>query len=212
MQVLILGAGGHGRVVAETARAAGLATIGFLDEAPSLLGTTVMGIKVLGDTSLLKPGALIGDGVLLGVGRNDIRLGLKQRMEALGVALPSITHPRAWISPSASLGSATVIMANAAIQTGCRLGAAVIVNTNASVDHDGVLADGVHVSPGAHLAGNVTVGEGTHIGIGATVIEGISIGRGCLIAAGAVVVRDVPDGQRVAGVPARAMKTQERPG
>jgi sugar O-acyltransferase (sialic acid O-acetyltransferase NeuD family) len=210
MQVLILGAGGHGRVVAEAARTIGLETIGFLDDSPALVGTLVMGIKVLGDTDLLKPGALIGDGVLLGVGRNAVRLDLRQRMQALGLALPSVVHPRAWVSPSASLGPATVIMANAAVQTGCRLGAAVIVNTNASVDHDGMLADGVHVSPGAHLAGNVTVGEGTHIGIGATVIEGITIGRGCLIAAGAVVVRDVRDGQRVAGVPARAMKPAEQ--
>lgn len=205
MQVVIIGAGGHGRVVAETARAAGLAPLGFIDESTALQGTLMLGIKVLGDLSALERGTVHSEGILLGVGRNDTRLGLEQRMRALGLALPLVVHPRAWVSPSASLGVGTVVMANATVQTRCRLGAATIINTNASIDHDSILEDGVHVSPGAHLAGNVTVGRGTHIGIGASVIEGINIGANCLIAAGAVVIRDVPDGQRVAGVPAQAM-------
>lgn len=210
MRVVILGAGGHGRVLAETAQLAGFELLGFLDEAPELQGTAPMGIPVIGTTQVLESGRLTDVGALLGLGRNQIRLTLMRRLQSSQVALPTVIHPRAWISLSASLERGTVVMANATVQTGCRLGAAVIINTNASVDHDCVLANGVHVSPGAHLAGNVTVGEGTHIGIGATVIEGIRIGAHCLIAAGAVVVRDVADGQRVAGVPARPMKRQEQ--
>jgi sugar O-acyltransferase (sialic acid O-acetyltransferase NeuD family) len=209
--LLILGAGGHGRVVAETAIAAGLTVAGFLDEDASLLRQRPLGLPVLGNTETLEHTNTNANALGLGVGRNSTRLALLQRFASSRWSLPRIIHPRAWLSPSAVVGPATVVMANASVQTACQLGAAVIINTNASVDHDCVLADGVHVSPGAHLAGNVTVGEGTHIGIGASVIEGIRIGANCLIAAGAVVVRDVPDGQRVAGVPAHPMKSQEHP-
>lgn len=210
MRVVILGAGGHGRVVAETARVAGLDLLGFIDEDPALRASAPLGLPVLGSTTAVEQRHIDCDGVLLGIGSNPIRIALLRRFLSTGHVLPTLIHPRAWVSPSAVLGAASVVMANATVQTGCRLGAAVIINTNASVDHDGVLADGVHISPGAHLAGNVTVGEGTHVGIGATVIEGIRIGAGCLVAAGAVVVRDVPDGQRVAGVPARPIRSREQ--
>lgn len=209
MPLVILGAGGHGRVVAETAQAAGLAVLGFLDEDPARRTERPLGLPVLGQTDLLDGPTLTGDAIALGVGRNTMRLKLWRRFQGSRWKLPVIAHPRAWCSPTATVGVGSVVMANATVQTSCRVGAAVIINTNASVDHDCVLGDGVHLSPGAHLAGNVTVGEGTHIGIGATVIEGIRIGAGCLVAAGAVVVRDVPDGQRVAGVPARPMSRQE---
>lgn len=206
MRLIILGAGGHGRAVAESARSAGLEPSGFADEDHRLLNTTVLDLPVLGSTSQIENGSLPCDALLLGVGDNRIRLALWRRFHGGMFTLPAVRHAHAWISPSATVGEGTVVMAAAVVQTKCRLGAGVIVNTAASVDHDGVLGDGVHVAPGARLAGNVSVGEGTHIGIGATVIEGIRIGAGCLIAAGAVVIRDVPNGERVAGCPARAMK------
>ncbi len=210
MQVVIIGARGHGQVIAEAARLAGFTVLGFIDEDPALQGTTALGLPVLGTAIMIESRQIDCDGVLLGIGRNTARTELLRRFLVSGHALPTLVHPRAWVSSSAVLGAASVVMANATVQTSCRIGAAVIINTNASVDHGGVLGDGVHVSPGAHLAGGVTVGEGTHIGIGASVIEGVHIGARCLIAAGAVVVRNVPDGQRVAGVPARPMKSQER--
>jgi sugar O-acyltransferase (sialic acid O-acetyltransferase NeuD family) len=210
MRVVILGTGGHGRVVAETAREAGFELIGFIDDDPTLQCSTTLGLPVLGTTAAIEARQIDCDGVLLGIGHNPIRIQLLRRLLGAGHALPTLIHPRAGVSPSAALGPASVVMANATVQTGCRIGAAVIVNTNASVDHDGVLGDGVHISPGAHLAGGVTVGEGTHIGIGASVIEGIHIGANCLVAAGAVVVQNIPDGQRVAGVPARPMPPRER--
>lgn len=210
MTLVVLGAGGHGRVVAEAAQAAGIPVLGFLDEDPARLTERPLGLPVFGRTGLLDEGGVPGDGIALGVGRNTARLGLWRRFRNSRWQLPIVLHPRAWCSPTATIGVGSVVMANASIQTACRIGAAVIVNTNASVDHDCTLGDGVHISPGAHLAGNVTVGEGTHIGIGASVIEGIRIGANCLIAAGAVVVRDVPEGQRVAGVPARPMRRQEQ--
>lgn len=210
VRLIILGAGGHGRVVAESARTAGLDPIGFADDNPRLLHAVVLDLPVLGNTDHIEAGALPCDALLLGVGDNRIRLALWRRFQGGRLALPAVRHAHAWVSPSAKLGTGTVVMAAAVVQTNCRLGAAVIINTAASVDHDAVVGDGVHIAPGARLAGNVTVGDGTHIGIGASVIEGIHIGAGCLIAAGAVVVRDVPDGERVAGCPARTMKRTER--
>jgi sugar O-acyltransferase (sialic acid O-acetyltransferase NeuD family) len=209
MALVILGAGGHGRVVAETAQASGVPVLGFVDEDPARLEERPLGLPVFGRTALLESGSLAADAIALGVGRNAVRLALLRRFQGSRWAMPIIIHPRSWCSPTAVIGAGSLLMANATVQTACRIGAAVIVNTNASVDHDCVLGDGVHISPGAHLAGDVMVGEGTHIGLGASVIEGIRIGANCLIAAGAVVVRDVPDGQRVAGVPARPMPRQE---
>ncbi len=205
MRVVILGAGGHGRVVAESARLAGFEVMGFIDGDPALLGTRPLGIPVLGQTAEQVSRQIEYAGVLLGVGRNAIRLQLLRRFIADGYQLPVVVHPHGWVSPSATVLAGSVVMANATVQTNCRIGAGVIINTNASVDHDGVIGDGVHVSPGAHLAGGVTVGEGSHIGIGASIIEGRRIGSGCMIAAGAVVIRDVADGERVAGVPAHVM-------
>ena len=211
MRLVIIGAGGHGRVLAECAQAAQLEILGFIDDNAALTGTIQLHLPILGTTSALDIKRILADGVLLGIGNCQLRLRLLHIFGAAHFCLPTLFHPRAWVSPSAICGAGTVVMANATVQTGSRLGAGVIINTNASVDHDCVVGDGVHICPGAHLAGNVTVGDGTLIGIGASVIPGIRIGKECVVAAGAVVIRDVPDSQRVAGVPARPLAKQESP-
>lgn len=211
MRLVIIGAGGHGRVLAECAQAAQLEILGFIDDNAALTGTIQLHLPILGTTSALDKKRILADGVLLGIGNCQLRLRLLHIFGAAHFCLPTLFHPRAWVSPSAICGAGTVVMANATVQTGSRLGAGVIINTNASVDHDCVVGDGVHICPGAHLAGNVTVGDGTLIGIGASVIPGIRIGKECVVAAGAVVIRDVPDSQRVAGVPARPLAKQESP-
>ena len=211
MRLVIIGAGGHGRVLAECAQAAQLEILGFIDDNAALTGTIQLHLPILGTTSALDKKRILADGVLLGIGNCQLRLRLLHIFGAAHFCLPTLFHPRAWVSPSAICGAGTVVMANATVQTGTRLGAGVIINTNASVDHDCVVGDGVHICPGAHLAGNVTVGDGTLIGIGASVIPGIRIGKECVVAAGAVVIRDVPDSQRVAGVPARPLAKQESP-
>ena len=211
MRLVIIGAGGHGRVLAECAQAAQLEILGFIDDNAALTGTIQLHLPILGTTSALDKKRILADGVLLGIGNCQLRLRLLHIFGAAHFCLPTLFHPRAWVSPSAICGAGTVVMANATVQTGTRLGAGVIINTNASVDHDCVVGDGVHICPGAHLAGNVTVGDGTLIGIGASVIPGIRIGKKCVVAAGAVVIRDVPDSQRVAGVPARPLAKQESP-
>jgi sugar O-acyltransferase (sialic acid O-acetyltransferase NeuD family) len=206
MRVVILGAGGHGAVVAECVRAANqLEPLGFLDDDAALHGKQVLGLPVLGAIGALDALPAEAEGVLLAVGNNRSRVALLGTARARGVDRPVVVHPRAWVSPSAQLAAGTVVVGGAVINARALVGPACIINTCASVDHDCVLGEGVHVAPGARLAGGVRVGARSFIGMGAMVIEGVSIGEGCLVAAGAVVLRNTLPGERVAGVPARPM-------
>ena len=197
-RLLIIGAGGHGKVVAEAAEAAGYAEIAFLDrDYPER--------TMNGRWPIVGANAAQGGGVLFcAVGDNAGRARLFGEM-ALQDS-PVIIHPSAILSPSAVLGAGTLAGAGSFVMTDARIGRGVILNTGCSVDHDCVVEDFVHISPGARLAGGVHVGTGTWVGIGAVVREGVRIGRNAMIGAGAAVVRDIADGARVAGVPARALE------
>ena len=194
----------------DAARAAGIEVVAVVDARADLKGSSFEGLDVVGDESAIASLRDRGvDAALLGVGSVDVgetRRALYARISAFGLALPIVRHPSAVVSSTATLGDACVVFANATINPGARLGANVIVNTAAIVDHDVRIGDHAHVSPGAHLAGGVTIGEGSHVGIGATVLQGVTIGAFVVIGAGAVVLRDVPDGDRVAGVPARSLR------
>lgn len=198
--LLILGGGGHGRVVAEIARDLGITDLAWLDDDPAAA-------EVIGPLARCSEPELrqrYGQ-ALVAIGRAPLRLQWLAQLQGLGFACPVLVHPTAWVSPTAQLGAGTVVMPQAAVMAGARLGQGCIVNTAASVDHDGMLADGVHVCPGAHLAGAVTVGRGSWIGIGASVIQGRHIGDGVTVGAGAAVVHDLADGVTAVGVPARAL-------
>lgn len=199
-QLAIVGAGGHGRVVADCAEAAGWSPIRFFDDRTDLppdLPWPVAG--KLDDLLGMEGGAT---GVIVAIGDNRTRLRLHRDLVRSGMQPAGIIHPGATVSRHATIGGGSVIVAGAIVNIGVRLGQAAIVNTGAVVDHDCVLKDGVHVSPGAVLAGGVVVGEGSWIGAAAVVREGLVIGAGCRIGAGAVVVRPVADGQTVVGNPA----------
>ena len=210
MKAVLVGAGGHARVVLDAARAGGSEVIAVVDARAELVGSSFEGLEVVGDESKIVALRERGvDAVLLGVGSvavGDTRRALYARISALGLALPIVRHPSSVVSPTATLGPACVVFANATINPGARIGLNVIVNTAAIVDHDVRVGDHAHVSPGAHLAGGVTIGEGSHVGIGSTVLQGVRIGAGVVVGAGAVVLRDVPDGDWVAGVPARSIR------
>jgi sugar O-acyltransferase (sialic acid O-acetyltransferase NeuD family) len=215
MKAVLIGAGGHARVVLDAARAAnGIEVSCVVDADPAKRGTAFEGLEVVGDESALAGIRARGvEAIVLGVGSIDVgrgRRALFERVSVLGFELPAVIHPAAVISPSAQIGAACVVFAGAILNPGVRLGDNVIVNTAAVLDHDVVIGDHAHVSPGAHLAGGVTVGEGSHVGIGATVLQGVRIGANVVVGAGAVVVRDVPDGDRVAGVPARSLRQVEK--
>lgn len=200
-RVLLLGAGGHGRVVADMAELAGWSDVQFLDDRwPELQDNLAW--RVIGTLADLNKLAAPGTVALATVGDNAYRLRCHRQLVQMNIEIPSIVHPSAVISSHARIGRGTVIMANAVVNAGAEIGDAVIVNTGATIDHDCRIADGVHVSPGAHLAGGVSVGEETWLGIGSAVREGIRIGRGVICGAGAAVVSDVADNMRVVGVPA----------
>ncbi|CAM3876552.1 acetyltransferase [Castellaniella denitrificans] len=203
-RLTILGASGHGKVVAETALASDWAEVEFYDRAwpdKQRVGRWV----IAGDDAALWAGLVYKDGVVVAIGDNRTRLVLLERLRQAGAQLVSIVHPMACISGSAELGEGTVVMAGAIVNADAVVGEGGILNTGCSVDHDCILGEAVHISPGARLAGDVHVGDQAWIGIGASVRQGVRIGSGVIVGAGAVVVSDVADGLTVVGVPAKSM-------
>ncbi len=200
--LLIIGGGGHGKVVADAALEQGdWQQIVFLDDRyPSL--DVVLDWPVV--ARIADAGSYRDKFVdaVIAVGDNKRRLELLGMARDLGFGLPVIRHPDAVISRSADIGAGTVVFAQSAVNAAARLGEGCIVNTGATIDHDCVLADGVHVSPGAHLGGGVRVGRRSWIGIGACVREMSVIGEQVTVGAGAAVVGNIPDGVTVTGVPA----------
>jgi sugar O-acyltransferase (sialic acid O-acetyltransferase NeuD family) len=201
--LLILGAGGHGRVVADAAAAAGnWGAIAFLDDAfPGVASSGSW--PIVGRLAELNDRIGEYDACTAAFGDARLRLASIERATAAGFQVPMIVHPRATVSAHAVLASGCVVLAGAVINHGAEIASGCIVSTGATVDHDCVLAAGVHVCPGAHLAGDVSIGERTWFGIGAVAKQSLRIGADVTVGAGAVVVADVRDGVTVVGVPAR---------
>jgi UDP-perosamine 4-acetyltransferase len=207
--VVGFGAGGHAKVVIEILRSRGeFKIVGLFDARMDLRGTTVLGVEVLGDDSLMAElkqrgieQAFIGVGT---VGDAQPRRQLYEKVVSSGFAIVPAIHAAAVVSSSAQIGVGPTIMAGAIVNADAVIGDNVIVNTGAIVEHDCVIGDHTHIATGARLAGGVHVGPGSHIGIGAVVRQEIRIGEGAIVGAGAVVVSDVPAGTTVMGVPARS--------
>ena len=200
--LLIIGAGGHGKVVADAALMSGWTNVSFLDDREEVQGS-LLGLPVLGAIGELESHAGAFDAAVVAIGDAKLRLNLLQRCRAASLDVASVSHPSACVSRFATVAAGCVLLAQCAVNAGARLGVGCIVNTGATIDHDCALDGGVHVCPGAHLAGSVRVGQNTWIGIGAVVRQRIMIGRDVLVGAGAVVVADVADGATVIGNPAK---------
>ncbi|MBP6701968.1 MAG: acetyltransferase [Vicinamibacteria bacterium] len=202
--VYIFGAGGHGRVLAEIARAAGIPLAGFLDEDPSHRGNVVNGLTVVGDWSTVND-LPVGSLFAIGVGSNRERRRVADELARLGRAVTRLIHPSAVVAAHTNVGEGTCVGPLAVIHVNASVGRNCIVNTAAVVDHQCQLGDFAHVSANVVLGGGVSVGEGSLVGIGACVLPGVVIGAWSQVGAGAVVTRDVPDGVVAYGVPARVM-------
>jgi sugar O-acyltransferase (sialic acid O-acetyltransferase NeuD family) len=206
VKLLVAGAGGHGRVVADAAAAAGPWTeIAFLDDRHPQFAQA-SGWSIVGRLADLERLAPAHGAFVAAFGDARLRLETLERARRAHASLPVVVHPRACISSRAHVGAGSVVIAGAVINVDAVLGTGCIVNTGATIDHDCKLGDGVHICPGVHLAGNVTVGERTWVGIGAVIRQGIRIGRDVTIGAGSVCVADVRDGVTVLGVPAKEVK------
>ncbi len=200
----ILGASGHGKVVADTAESCGWKAVQFFDDAwPELQHNGAW--SVTGDTAALLERIKQFDGVIVAIGDNRIRHTKLLELQAAGARLCSLVHPAATLSHYASLGQGSVVFGGAVVNADARIGMGAILNTGCSIDHDCELGAAVHVSPGARLAGGVTVGNLTWIGIGASVRQLVRLGEGVMVGAGAAVIADVADDLTVVGVPARAV-------
>ncbi len=207
--VLILGAGGHGRVVAQVLRAAGREIAGFLDDAAAKTGTEVDGVRVLGTSEdAARLASSLGASVIVGVGDNAQRGMRQSRLQAEGLTIASSVDPSAVIAPGVSVEAGAVVMPGAVVNIGCKLGVGSVVNTSAVLDHDTELGDYAHASPGAITSGGVSVGVFAWLGAGAIVLPGVRIGEHAVVGAGAVVREDVAASTTVAGVPARPIGDQ----
>ena len=195
-RLIIIGASGHGKVVADIAKLNGYEDIVFLDndlEIKECAGYPVLGSDMM--TSELE-----GD-LFVAVGNAENRKRLMERDSIRN--FPILIHPSAVIADDVVIGIGSVVMAGVVINSEARIGKGCIVNTSSSIDHDCTVSDYCHISVGAHLSGTVIVGGGTWIGAGATVSNNIRICAGCIIGAGAVVIKDLEKPGTYVGVPAK---------
>ncbi len=197
-KIYIYGASGHGKVIADIARACGYEIEGFVDDDP--LKTEFCGYPCIRGGQMEQTIA-----VAVAIGGNKARKAVFERLKSDGYSLPALTHPTAVVSPSASVGEGSVVMPLCVINAYASIGVGCIINSGGIVEHDCTIGDFVHISPNAALAGGVSVGDMSHIGIGATVIQLIKIGKECTIGAGAAVVSDISDGATAVGVPAKVI-------
>jgi len=213
MKIIIIGAGGHGRVVLDILRNNHQFEVaGFIDGNPSLTHQKRDGIEILGDLSLLPRLSDMGiGGAIVAIGDNRIRKTYAEQLIQMGVNLVSAIHPSASVATTAHIGKNVVIAAGAHICTHAQIEDSAILNTGCIVDHESIIHHAAHVCPGVKLAGHVRVHESAFIGIGATVIQGVSIGQSAVVGAGAVVLREVPPFSTVVGVPAHLVKTSHLP-
>ncbi len=195
-KLVIIGAGGHGKVVADIAFKNGYGEICFVDD--NAIGDC-LGFPIVGRCDDI---ITLNDGktdFFIAVGNNSVR---KKISEKYNVPFVSLIHPSAQLGLDTKVGEGTVIMAGAVVNASAKIGKHCIINSNSVVEHDNRIADYVHISPGAALGGTVAVGEATHIGIGVSVKNNTSICDGCVIGAGAAVVKDLQESAVYVGVPA----------
>ena len=201
-KVFVFGASGHAKVIIDIIERQGFHGIAFLvDDDPELKGKEIYGYQIIGSrTELLSSGIRRG---IVAIGSNRSRCSVAAWLKENDFEFVSAIHPSTELARGVAVGSGSVIMAGAVINSDVSIGYDVIVNTRSSIDHDCIIGDGVHIAPGATVCGSVIIGAGTFVCAGATIIPNITIGRNVVVGAGSTVIRDVPDDVTVVGSPAR---------
>lgn len=200
--LMIIGASGQGKVIADIAEKLGYTRIAFLDDNPN--ARFCGKYKVVGSSN--QASAYRNADFIVAIGNAQVRRRIQDSLVDAGLRVVSLIHPAAVVASDVQIGEGTVVMAGAVINPSARIGRGCIINTCASVDHDCNIGDFVHVSVNAHVAGTVAVGNDTWIGIGAAVTNNVEITADCMIGAGAVVVRDIRETGTYVGVPAKKLK------
>ncbi len=209
LPLIIVGGGGHAKVVASTLLLQHRVVLGFVDVDPAT--PPLLGIANLGNDDTVFDYSPDRVRLVNGVGSvksTTLRQTIYENFVSKDYSFETVIHPSAIVSPDVEVGAGVQIMAGAVVQPGCQVGFNAIINTGACVDHDCVIGAHAHIAPGATLSGRVHVGSGSQIGTGATIIQGITVGASSIVGAGAVVIRNVPDGVIVVGVPAALLTSR----
>lgn len=203
-ELIIIGAGGHGKVVADIAKKNGYESIFFLDDSlqEHLGNYSILGMTDEIDTIHQKNKDA---DFFIAIGNNEIREHFFKKLKGSGIKLPVLIHPSAVIDETVKIEEGTVVMANVVVNADTSIGKNCIINTSASIDHDCILEDYVHVSPGVHLAGTVHLGKRTWVGIGSNVINNITITNNCIIGAGSIVLNSIFQVGIYAGIPCKLL-------
>lgn len=212
--IVLLGAGGHAREVADIVRHragvdAGIELLGFIDEDPEAWGMVRDGVPVLGGWSWFDDRNREDIRVTCAVGSPETGRRLAAQAERLGLHFAQVISPLAWVSPGAVMERGVTLFPQVVVNTGTTLHEHCIVNVGATISHDCDIGTHTFVAPGVHLAGNVTIGEGCWIGLGAGVIQGCSIGPRTVVGAGGMVIRDLDADVTAVGVPARVIERRK---
>lgn len=201
-RIVLIGAGGHGRVAGDIATCMGYDQIDFLDDNwPRLQRNGIWSVVGVSDVKNMTELIDTDCSYFVSIGQNPLRQAAYGKIGDRLV--PILVHPSAIVSKFSTIGKGSIVVAGAVVNAFVSIGVGVILNTGCTIDHDCEIGDFAHVSPGANLAGGVKIGARSWVGIGAVVREGVIIGNDVMIGAGAVVVKDVADGSKVMGVPAR---------
>lgn len=200
-RLIIIGAGGHGQVIADIALKMGnWKDVNFLDD--NRVGKTPIGINIIGKSSDVHRYIKEFD-IFVGIGNNSIRERIQQELESAGTSIPTLIHPSAIIGENVEIGKGTAIMAGVIINCCTRIGQGCIINTASSIDHDNYIGNYTHISPGVRLAGTVSVGDNTWLGVGSIVSNNVRITGNCTIGAGGVVIKDISTSGVYVGIPVR---------
>lgn len=211
--VVIIGGGGHAKVLAEVLMKLDINIIGYIDVSVTGLRVSDRNIKYLGNDDCIEQYNKNDVMLVNGIGstrETGLRRQIFKKYKTKGFKFYSIFHGSATISSDVSSGEGVQVMAGAIIQPGTKIGDNTIINTGASIDHDCIIGQNVHISPGVTLSGGVAIHDNVHVGVGTNIIQGITIGKGTTIGAGSLVIKDMPAGVVCYGIPAKIKGTDER--
>lgn len=201
--LIVIGASGHGKVVADIAiKMKKWKRVMFLDDDETIRSSAAF--EIIGNVSNALEYSKTAD-FFVAIGKNCIREKIQEKLQTEGVTIATLIHPSAIIGTDVQIGVGSVVMAGVVINSSSQIGKGCIINTKSSLDHDNTICDYAHISPGVSLAGTVSIGKNTWLGIGSVVINNISICSDCIIGAGSVVVKDITEPGTYIGIPARRL-------